>query len=81
MAVHHVSRSSHAYKHAFRLNLTLIGLNICLKLCPEFIFFSIYNHVRILISLLESQRDNSVQTSEEIISLLRPNCVKWANSS
>lgn len=32
MVIHHVTRSSHAYKHAFRLNLTLISLNICLKL-------------------------------------------------
>lgn len=40
MATHHVSRSSHAYKHAFRLHLTLISLNICLTLCPDFIFLT-----------------------------------------
>lgn len=40
LVTHHVSRSSHAYKHAFRLNLTLISLNMCLTLRPEFVFLT-----------------------------------------
>lgn len=37
-------------------------------------FFCIYNDVRILISSLESQWDNSVQTSEEIFSVKTELC-------
>lgn len=69
IATHHVSRSGHAYKHAFRLNLTLISLNIYLTLCPNFILltFTIMSEF----SSLESQQDNSVQTApEESIAVL-----------
>lgn len=66
LVTHHVSRSSHAYKHAFRLNLTLISLNTSRVHISD-----IYNHVRIFISSLESQQDNSEQTTpEETISVL-----------